>query len=225
MARTSARDQLGRNVLAGAVAGAVQISIFNPLDTLRIRWQLAGPASSMSMAGFARSVAQTEGPMRGLYLPGLGYNVFAVALSQGLRMGLYPSARDLMTPPGAARPDQMMLAGLASGSVAYAFAAPLWLLKTRSQAAAQLGRAEPLPRSPLGYWLGCSPLVVRGALLTSGQMAGYDATKRLCRDRLGDGPVRRDCSRASHASRVVVSFVSGARRVRTRCCGAACATC
>jgi hypothetical protein len=88
----------------------------------------------------------------------------------------------------------MALSGFLTGALAYFIAAPLWTLKTRSQANAQKA-SEGVALTPLhpqrltGYWVGCGPLVIRGALLTSGQLLGYDATKRLARSQgLPEGP-------------------------------------
>ena len=75
----------------------------------------------------------------------------------------------------------MALAGLLSGSLGYFVAAPLLLLKTRAQAAVQGGVALEYPTGALGYWRGSGPMVVRGALLTSGNLMGYDATKTACK--------------------------------------------
>ena len=170
-----ARDELGRNIAAAAIAGAIQPALFNPLDTLRVRWQVAG--SGITLAGLTRHIMQREGLLRGLFLPGQPFNCLAVASSQGLRMGLYPTVREAITGGGTAssvRPDLMAVAGLTSGSLAYFVSAPLFLFKTRSQASAQLGAASvpALPPTFGGYWVGCTPMVVRGALLTAGQMAG-----------------------------------------------------
>ena len=90
------------------------------------------------------------------------------------------------------RADILIAAGFICGCGAYFICAPLWLLKTRSQA----GMAEVIPPTTLGYWVGCSPLVLRGALLSGGQMLGYDGTKSFFKDpqntlpvfSLSDGP-------------------------------------
>ena len=84
----------------------------------------------------------------------------------------------------------MALSGFVSGSLAYLIAAPLFLLKTRGQAAAQTKRSLVWPGAPLEFWTGATPLVARGALLTAGQMMGYDGTKKVCRQRgwLDEGP-------------------------------------
>ena len=182
------------NIAAASTAGACQISLFHPLDCLRIRYQLAG-RSTDGWVAFTWRIVRREGWWNGLHRPGLAPNIMAVASSQGARMGVYPSARDSLMRgrPEQVRPDLMLLAGLASGSIGYFLSAPLWMIKTRMQGSAQLqGVAVPTqwPVSVLGYWTGCTPLVARGALLTSGQMAGYDATKRISRRHglLADGP-------------------------------------
>jgi len=120
-------------------------------------------------------------------------------------MGLYPSVRDLLQQPlgklvgGEKSPASMLLGGLASGSVAYFVGAPLWLVKTRLQAAVQMVAKGAdydvafggiYSKSAVAYWQGCGPLVLRGALLTSGQMLGYDGTKTTAKDfGLGDNTV------------------------------------
>ena len=190
-----ASDDVACNIAAAAIAGCVQPLIFNPLDVLRIRFQVAGPSAPASTIAFARSIIVREGLLNGLYLVGLRWNCLAVSLSQGLRMGLYPSVRNTVVGTDSLRPDLMALSGLLSGSVGYLISSPLFLLKVRAQASAETGTWPPSPRSIGGYWLGCTPMVARGALLTAGQMGGYDASKRIGR-RMGirDGPMLVACA-------------------------------
>ena len=82
--------ELRLNVAAASAAGFVQPLIFNPLDCLRIRWQVARKSKQGTFT-FARDIVAKEGVILGLCLPGQPYNSLAVALSQGLRLGLYPS--------------------------------------------------------------------------------------------------------------------------------------
>jgi len=210
------RDELGRNVAAAALAGLVQPTIFNPLECLRVRWQVSQAAAlgGGGLSSFAAAVVRSEGLWEGLWRPGLPLNMGAVTLSQGLRLGLYPTCRDFAlslpsrgssSADGAPKksPIAMLAAGLVAGSIAYFVSAPFWLAKTRAQAYAQL-RSEASAAAgvastagagagsgnPLALWRGCSPLVVRGALLTGGQMLGYDGTKTFAASELGlpDGP-------------------------------------
>lgn len=200
MAQTATDSELLVNVGAGAVAGACQIALFNPLDCLRVRWQVAAPGTAPSASEFALAIVRTEGWWAGLHRPGLLVNCAAISTSQGLRFGLYPAAREVLVAADArpaAAPLVMFASGLLSGCAGYFVAAPLMLLKVRAHAAAQLRlaglctAAPVVPTSLFGFWLGSGPLVVRGALLTAGQMAGYDGAKRAGRASgvLRDGPV------------------------------------
>lgn len=193
-------SELLANVGAGALAGACQIALFNPLDCLRVRWQVAAPGNAASASAFALDIVRTEGWWTGLHRPGLLVNCAAIFTSQGLRFGLYPAARELLVAVDdrpAAAPLVMFASGLLSGCAGYFVAAPLMLLKVRAHAAAQLRlsgvctAAPVVPSSLFGFWLGSTPLVVRGALLTAGQMAGYDGAKQAGRasGALRDGPV------------------------------------
>lgn len=205
--RGTSYDELGRNIAAAGVAGFIQPGIFNPLDCLRIRWQVASRDSAANMRAFAIDIVQREGWWAGLHRPGLPLNMGAVAVSQGLRMGLYPSVRDGLlsvsgTTGGVTGADSigsvvMVVSGFASGALAYLVGTPLWLLKTREQTGVQLHRDGlaaleiSYPACVSGYFRGASPLVIRGALVTAGQMLGYDYTKASCKARglLADGPV------------------------------------
>ena len=66
---SSSRDEIARNSAAAAIAGGVQIAIFNPLDCLRIRWQVA-TTPPHAIGAFASSIVAREGFARGLLLPG-----------------------------------------------------------------------------------------------------------------------------------------------------------
>ncbi|KAL1511072.1 hypothetical protein AB1Y20_005895 [Prymnesium parvum] len=210
-------EELPRNIGAAAAAGACQISLFNPLDCLRIRWQVSQPAHAASISSFALAIIRDEGWWRGLHRPGLLANVAAVSISQGFRMGLYPFVRDALQPRGAARPELMLLSGVISGSIAYTLAAPLYLVKVRSQADVQLKRPFEWPASVRALWVGSTPLVLRGALLTAGQMAGYDGVKKLSsrHELLADGPVLHVVA-ATIAGVCAATFSSPADVIQTR---------
>lgn len=263
----AAHEEALRNMVAAAVAGGVQIGLFNPLDCLRIRFQVAATtelstasaSASPSALEFTRQIIRTEGWWWGLHRPGLLINCAAVATSQGLRIGLYPSIRQILSPHPIAiipngisnghananangtasggtdcctdgvtppPPSAMVLGGLLSGVIGYWLTAPLFLLKVRAHAATQLrstraatSRGAPStaertrrapervvrPRKLREYWLGSSALVIRGALLTTGQVVGYDGTKWLSRrhEWLRDGPLL-------HATAAVVGGVGAA---------------
>jgi len=189
--------ELGLNTTAATIAGGIQISMANPIDCLRVRLQVANPAPTGGLARFATEIVKRQGYVAALHAPGLLWNVAAVATSQGLRMGLYPTARDMVNSitPGDSKPAGMVVASFGTGALAYAVANPLYLIKVRAQATSQHiyeGRA------PLTYtynsvpklWAGLTPLVLRGASMTVGHLTGYDLTKSVLRDNhiLEDGP-------------------------------------
>ena len=187
---SSSIEELARNSFSAGVAGACQITLMNPLDCARIRWQVAKTDSSM--ADFISHIVRDEGWWRGLHRPGLGLNQLCVSTVNGVRIGLYPSVRDAISPPGGTlRPDVMVISGFATGALSYFLTAPIWLMKLRHQADAQLKAGVVWPSTPIGFWLGSTALVTRGALLAAGHMTGYDSTKKIFikREWLSDGPL------------------------------------
>ena len=122
--------ELGLNTVAAGVAGGIQISMANPMDCLRVRLQVANPPHKGSLFSFATSAVRRQGYITALHAPGLLWNVAAVATSQGLRMGLYPTVRDCVqsiTPGGDSKAVAMVVASFGTGALAYALSNPLYL--------------------------------------------------------------------------------------------------
>ena len=196
--QTAALRELGLNTVAAGIAGGIQPALFNPLDCLRVRIQVASAPSAPSTLRTGLVFAQRQGYWAALHGPGLLWNICAVAASQGLRMGLYPTIRDAIisvSPGDGKSAADVAVAGFATGAVGYLIANPLYLLKTRGQAAAQLA-FEGKPPVAYSYnslgklWSGSSTLVLRGASMTVGHLLGYDLTKTIIRDSgmMDDGP-------------------------------------
>ena len=174
---------MGQSMLAAGIAGGVQILFLSPLDCLRIRLQVCSPPTRLGTMGFAKDVVRRQGYWHGLHLPGLGWNVLAVASSQGIRTGVYTDFRDLISKltPGAAEKGfvEMALAGLLPGALGYLVATPLYLRKTRLQAVPQFVlEGSKVVRysynSVASNWAGGGALVLRGATMSMGQMMSYD---------------------------------------------------
>ena len=174
---------MGQSMLAAGIAGGVQIFFLSPLDCLRIRLQVCSPPSQLGTIGFAKDVVRRQGYLHGLHLPGLGWNMLAVASSQGIRTGVYTDFRDLISKftPGAPEKGfvEMALAGLLPGAVGYLVATPLYLRKTRLQAVPQFVLegskvARYSYNSVACNWAGGGALVLRGATMSMGQMMTYD---------------------------------------------------
>jgi hypothetical protein len=90
-------------------------------------------------------------------------------------------------PDGEKGPIAMTMAGFLSGAIGYGVSAPLWMFKTLGQAAPELRVPRP---SVVELWSeggikrlyrGATPLVVRGACLSAGNMVGYDGTKTVAK--------------------------------------------
>lgn len=134
------------NLVASGISGGLAAALTNPLEVLKVRWQVT-PASmrgsSASMTSFASELVKTEGAWRALGAPGLSANAAAIGLSAVGRVGLYPSVRDaFVTARGGdvakPTPGDMFACGLLSGAVGYFLATPLFAQKTILQAEAGL---------------------------------------------------------------------------------------
>jgi hypothetical protein len=206
-AETRKKDSIAVQIVMSGGVGATIIAVSNPLDVLRVRWQLLASSSrGIGLVGLAREVVRTEGFMRGLYRPGLGANMLGVFTCTGIRIGIYPTVRDAMlalTAGGERDARTMAAAGLLSGALSFFIATPFFQAKTRLQAeAGQLDRITGLlltgPRAghrpaysgmldffrkcaadegPRALLRGSDALVLRGSLLSMGHLSGYDGAK------------------------------------------------
>ena len=197
---------------AAGFAGGLSVAIMNPLDTLKVRYQVATAPSGMR--GFAGQIVRQEGLWRGLWVPGVGANFGAICVSSVGRVGCYPYVRDgLLNAVGLEKnAGVMFVAGLLAGAVGYLVSSPVYQVKTLAQAEAGLlengvfatgassGKAPRYASLVQGLgtlrrdghlWRGAGALVVRGALLSAGMQVGYDGFKTWAKRRgvLEDGPV------------------------------------
>ena len=190
--------------------------MFNPLDTLRIRWQVSTTAQAEgNIVNFARTVVRTEGLLRGLWIPGVVANSTSIAMSSGLRMGFYPLLRDWLDMTLAEGGEDgekgksavsMMVASFCAGGIGYWISTPTYQVKVRLQSQTEFvrngGRAKYkglvhalstiVREEGVGaLYRGSGALLVRGALITLGQLTAYDLTKTRAKNAglLHDGPV------------------------------------
>lgn len=206
------------NGVAGGASAGTAVMIFNPLDTLRIRWQVTPRGAETSMYSFGREIIRNEGLMRGLWRPAILTNGVSIFISSSIRMGIYPKFRQMwMDLFGADEKNalHMMAAGMVAGSIGYLVGTPTYQIKNRIQAqqgllldgvyttGACIGQRPKFRNGIQGLiyissaegvpalWRAGSALVVRGGLITMGQMTGYDLTKTIFKERgiLKDGPV------------------------------------
>ena len=198
---------------AAGFAGGLSVAIMNPLDTLKVRYQVSTEPGGMR--GFAGQILRREGLWRGLWLPGVNANFWGIGVSSVGRVGCYPYVRDgLLQAVGATEKNAgvMFVAGLLAGAVGYLVSSPVYQVKTLAQAEAGLlengvfatgasvGKAPRYASLVQGLgtlkrgghlWRGAGALVVRGALLSAGMQVGYDGFKTWAKRRgaLEDGPV------------------------------------
>eukprot|EP00947_MAST-08B_sp_MAST-8B-sp1_P004227 g4227.t1 len=195
---------VGLNMLASSTCAGFVVALFNPLDCLRIRWQIASAdvqVKSLGQTRYALQVVSREGLVKG---------GDADATANAHTGGNHANANSANANGGGGGGQKkgggtMFLAGLLAGGVGYGLANPLWLMKTQLQGALGAGRPPPYGGSGArGLWevargqggiaalyRGAPMLVVRGALMNSGNTLGYDGTKTLSAAYgvLEDGPV------------------------------------
>ena len=198
------KRELLRNILAASTTTAICVSLLNPLDVLRIKWQTK-PVSNdqQSMGKFIKDIIYKEnrGIFNNLYRPGLGVNAASVACSSGIRLGLYPVTKDSISKvlnhdnQLDTKPFVMLISGFLSGALGFFLATPLFTAKIQAQSYLNnkgiAGRVYLWETIRSGHpFKGSSILVFRGALFSAGFSAGYDGTKSKCRQ-LGfqEGPI------------------------------------
>eukprot|EP00040_Diaphanoeca_grandis_P000077 m.14293 g.14293 ORF g.14293 m.14293 type:complete len:297 (-) comp10072_c0_seq2:114-1004(-) len=209
----SSYDELVWNMVASSSCVATAVTLFNPLDCYRIRWQVQ--STHKTMLSHARGILKNEGLIRGLWLPGIGANALGSGLCRGIGMGCYPTVRDWL---GAEQDGKsgatMFAAGLISGGFGYGISTPLWQVKTRIQAGYETGRVYRnmfdglktiwTTEGGAALYRGASALIVRGALMNSGNTLGYDFIKTYNKKHaiISEGP------RVHVVASVVAAFLS-----------------
>jgi len=195
-----------KNIFASSSTVATAVIIFNPLDCLRIRWQVFVPLlshntinSNINLITYTKNIIKNEGLCNGLWLPGVVSNACGGAISRGIGMGFYPTIRDKLSEYNGTTEKNtfsMFTAGLISGSIGYWLSTPFWVVKTRIQASKEISKYSSIStykyknmfdtfsqtyrcEGVKGLYRGSSCLAVRGALMNSGNTLGYDGTKTI----------------------------------------------
>lgn len=207
-----------REWLAASCGCTIADTIFNPLEVLKVRKQIAMSASSASggapsatSMALARAAIAEKGVVRGLWLPGLEATMYRAFSYTGFRIGLYPTVRNAIVESGtfgdADSVSCRIAAGATTGAVGSAIFNPIDVVRIRMQGAnpypSTLGAFGAIAREEgvLGLWRGIDVCMARAALLSGSQLATYDTTKRWMKDRgvMSEGP----------ALHFTASFVSG----------------
>eukprot|EP01134_Creolimax_fragrantissima_P001673 CFRG1673T1 len=212
------RNELIRNTVAAGISSGIAVGMFNPLDCLRVRFQMESKDPSIRMNQLFRRVIAKEGLFRGLWIPGLGSNMTCFTFISGLRYGLYPLVRDTtshMCGEQQKSAVSMFISGFSVGAFAFAIGMPFYQAKTLLQVESGLvnnkgilttGARKGHPREYTnlvqvlrkisssrgfsGLFRGFQPCVARGSLLSAGQTTSYDYTKTyiLKHELLQQGP-------------------------------------
>ena len=183
------------NMLAASTCIATAVVVFNPLDCLRLRWQVQNRHATLR--AHVSHILRREGLVRGLWAPGVGSNAVGAAVCRGIGMGCYPTVRDWLDTVRSSSSSSsskkssstMFLAGLLSGGLGYGISTPAWLVKARLQAGMETTGGPPYRHGfegvrhvfaadgIRGLYRGAAALIARGALMNAGNTLGYDFTK------------------------------------------------
>ena len=198
-----------REWLSASLGCAVADTIFNPLEVLKVRRQVAMgargassgavPASTLALA---KAAIQERGVYRGLWHPGLEATVYRAFSYTGFRIGMSPAVRDAVVETnafgGGDAVAARVVAGAATGSIGSALFNPIDVVRIRMQgpnpthtsvAAAFWDIAG--RDGVAGLWRGWGVCALRAATLSGAQLATYDTVKRTLRsadDGLKEGP-------------------------------------
>ena len=198
-----------REWLAASLGCTIADTIFNPLEVLKVRRQVAmsvggsGGAGVGSSLSLARAAAGEHGVIRGLWLPGLEATCYRAFSYTGFRIGLYPTVRDAIVGSGAfGGADSVaarIAAGATTGMVGSAIFNPIDVVRIRMQGPnpypSTVGAFGAIVKEEgiAGLWRGTGVCMARAALLSGSQLATYDTAK------VGMIYVFLDCSPTCHA--------------------------
>jgi len=216
-----------REWLSASLGCAVADTIFNPLEVLKVRRQVAmGAGSGASGAhtvpgstlALARAAIAERGVFRGLWHPGLEATVYRAFSYTGFRIGMYPAVRDAVVDTnvfgGSDAIAARVVAGATTGAVGSAVFNPIDVVRIRMQGpspyASTAGAFGAIIRAEgvAGLWRGWGVCMARAATLSGSQLATYDTVKRYLKTEgaLDEGPILHFT--ASLASGVVAQTVT-----------------
>ncbi|CAK0892349.1 unnamed protein product [Prorocentrum cordatum] len=181
----AAVPEVARDVIAGGTSTAAVSALLNPVDVVKTRRQVGIGRGAVAEA---QAAWRQAGAWRGLWRPGLSASVARELLYSGCTKGLYPMARDLVTPsnrePGL---QHRALAAALTGLGGSVFANGPDVVKVRLFA--EPGRypgfmaaVREICAGPEGavrglLLRGVSASAPRGAAIAIGEVTTYDQTK------------------------------------------------
>ena len=196
-------SQWQREWLSASLGCAVADTLFNPLEVLKVRRQVAmgGAANGTSTVpsstfALARTAITEKGVWRGLWHPGLEATVYRAFSYTGFRIGLYPSVRDAISASklfgDGDTISAKVLAGAATGAVGSAVFNPIDVVRIRMQGG-----------SPYTSTLGAFRDIVKKEGI-AGLWRGYGVCMLRAAKRRAAGDVRHGEAKAETFSRFAV---------------------
>jgi len=191
---TSMKPSPAADVLCAATGAGITDTIFNPLELLKVRRQLRPDAETLVEAA---SSVRSIGGLPLLWTPGLQATWARSFSVTGVRVGMYPTVRNLMGGGEQSTFVGKAAAGMVTGALSAAMANPIDMVRTRIHA--QVG-ASTLRYDSYGavvrdivhneggvaaLWRGIGATVARQMLLSGGQLASYDQAKQTAREAFG----------------------------------------
>lgn len=172
-----------------------------PLDTAKVRLQIQGQmkaeqgeaykAKYNGMFHALKTIFVEEGPMA--LWKGITAGLQRQIIFAGLRIGLYPTVRDLICGKGGKEPTltQRIIAGLLTGAFGIAVACPTDVVKIRLQAEGKKPAGEPkrykgsldaykkiiTEEGFKGLYSGLIPNMMRNSIMNAAELASYDQIK------------------------------------------------
>jgi hypothetical protein len=198
---------------SASAAMAITTMMFNPFDVIKVRLQTQATLNSTEQiyCGFqhaARTIIREEG-LRGVWTPGLVASTMCDVINGGLRMGLYPTVKHVLSTAMHGGVDDVsfrlkLLSGALTGALGSFVGTPTDIVKIRFQAEAGILSPDGVYLTGLyrgtrpmymntfdalrrihaqsgfaGLYKGAVPNMVRASLVTAAQVASYDHSKTL----------------------------------------------
>ncbi|KAJ2546031.1 hypothetical protein EV175_005746, partial [Coemansia sp. RSA 1933] len=194
-----------KDFAAGSLAGAAQVAVGHPLDTVKVRMQIEGSSVFRGPVDCLTKTIRNEGVL-GLY-KGMSSPLVGIAAVNSLLFWAYSYVKTLQTGSVAITPslDQIAVAGAVAGAINSVLASPVELLKVRLQVQYNAAtNSSTLFKGPLpmarhlvqqfgtrGIMWGFWATVVREIPANAAFYAGFEFAKRSLAKSLTDGDTRK----------------------------------
>lgn len=218
---------------SGGISNAITSAILNPMDVSKTRMQVENMETigTKSKKGLAEVVMQLykEGGLSGLWKPGLSATIARELTYSGSRAGLYVPVRNFYNGGTSNGKKETLVtkiaAAMTTGAAGSIVANPIDVAKIRSMvnpnrypsffgALLHIYRTE----GYRGLYKGLVPSTLRGAAISTGQMASYDHAKYLLKSGLSlkEGPLLHTCA-SLIAGLISTTVAAPFDIVKTRC--------